>query len=172
MRDEGGVTAYIGLGANLGEPAAQLRAALALIDEQEAIALRQHSNFYRSAALLSADNDDEQDDYCNAVAEIRTQLSAVDLLASLQRIEQQMGRDRNVARWSARCIDLDLLLYGDATIQLPDLIVPHPEMHKRNFVIVPLQEIVVAAAIPNVGSLQELAVQLGSVGLEKWRQDA
>lgn len=172
MQDAAWVKAYIGLGANLGEPLAQLRKALNLLDESENIELIQHSSFYRSVALLNANNNAAQDDYCNAVAEIRTGLNAHDLLAVLQTIEQQMGRDRSVARWSARCIDLDLLLYADENINSADLVVPHPEMHKRNFVMTPLREIAPTAVISDFGTVQHLALRVGNRGLTMWEQDA
>jgi len=124
--------AYIGLGANLGPARATLvRAArdLSAIPGVEDLIL---SRFYRSAPI-----DSDGPDYINAAASIQTRLTARSLLAALQKIELGHGRLRPY-RNAPRTLDLDLLLYGDQRIDDPDLIVPHPRMHERAFVLRPL----------------------------------
>jgi 2-amino-4-hydroxy-6-hydroxymethyldihydropteridine diphosphokinase len=129
------VTAYIGLGANLGQPVQALRDALTRIGQLPETTLAKHSSLYRSAPV-----DAQGPDYINAVAEVSTRLSAPELHAQLQRIETDAGRERSY-RNAPRTMDLDLLLFGSATIASARLQVPHPRMHERAFVLVPLAEI-------------------------------
>ena len=129
------VVAYIGLGANLGDPPAALAAALAQIDALPGTRVRCRSSFYRSAPVDAAGPD-----YVNAVAEISSTLAPHDLLVQLQRIEREAGRERPYPH-APRTLDLDLLLYGEERIDTPALTVPHPRMHQRAFVLVPLAEI-------------------------------
>jgi 2-amino-4-hydroxy-6-hydroxymethyldihydropteridine diphosphokinase len=130
------VVAYIGLGANLGEPRRQLEKALAKLAAVEEVQVLAVSTFYLNPPLGPQD----QPWYVNAVAAIRTRLAAEDLLRVLQQIEADLGRVRG-ERWGPRAIDLDLLLYDGEIIFTPELIVPHPEMHRRAFVLLPLAEI-------------------------------
>ena len=125
--------AFVGLGANLGDPEHQLRRALALLDREPQVAVAAVSALYRSAPLGPAG----QPDYVNAAAALDTDLSAVDLLDRLLDIEKALGRRRG-ERWGPRHIDLDLLLYGSEIIDTPRLRVPHPELAQRNFVLQPL----------------------------------
>ncbi|MCL4502231.1 MAG: 2-amino-4-hydroxy-6-hydroxymethyldihydropteridine diphosphokinase [Deltaproteobacteria bacterium] len=139
------VLAYIGLGSNLDDPATQLRRALkelAAIDEVE---VREISSFYLNPPL----GPKAQPWYVNAVAQVRTRLTPEELLRSLQRLETAMGRKRG-ERWGPRVIDLDLLLYGGEIIQTPELVLPHPEMHRRAFVLAPLAEIAPEAWHPGL----------------------
>ena len=129
------VTAFIGLGANLGDPQRALREALQGIARLPATALVRSSRVYRSEPV-----DAGGPDYFNAVAEVRTGLSAPELLAGLQALEQAAGRERPY-RNAPRTLDLDLLLYGDARIASATLTVPHPRMRERAFVLLPLQEL-------------------------------
>ncbi|RJP63723.1 MAG: 2-amino-4-hydroxy-6-hydroxymethyldihydropteridine diphosphokinase [Comamonadaceae bacterium] len=129
------VTAYIALGANLGEPAQALRDALRELGSTSGVRLVRASSLYRTAPV-----DSSGPDYLNAVAEISTTLTAPALLDALQAIEQQAGRERPY-RNAPRTLDLDLLLYGDARIDSPRLTVPHPRMGERAFVLLPLAEI-------------------------------
>lgn len=129
------VTAYIGLGANLGDARAALQQAVQALQALvggDAVAV---SSLYRSAPI-----DSSGPDYLNAVACLRTRLSAPDLLAALQRIENDAGRERPY-RNAPRTLDLDLLRYGTARIDSPNLTVPHPRMHERAFVLLPLAEL-------------------------------
>ena len=130
------VLAYIGLGANLGEPAAQLRRALAELAALDEVEVLQVSGFYLNPPL----GPPEQPWYVNAVAQVRTRLTPEELLRALHRLETALGRVRG-ERWGPRVIDLDLLLYDGEIIQTPELVLPHPEMHRRAFVLAPLAEI-------------------------------
>lgn len=137
------VRAYIGLGANLGDAAGALRAAVMTLRQLPGSRVQEVSSLYRTAAL---DSDSGRSlptgggDYLNAVVALDTGLTAPDLLAQLQAIEQEAGRQRSY-RNAPRTLDLDLLLYGDARIQSAQLTVPHPRMVLRAFVLVPLAEI-------------------------------
>lgn len=129
------VTAYIALGANLGDPAASLVRAMDAMAAIQGVTLLKRSSLYRSAPL-----DSSGPDYVNAVVEIETLLSAPALLAALQRIEQLAGRERT-SRNAPRTLDLDLLTYGAASIASTVLVIPHPRMFERAFVLAPLAEI-------------------------------
>lgn len=129
------VTAYIGLGANLGDARKSLEQALASIGTLPGTQLVKTSSMYRSAPVHA-----DGPDYTNAVAEISTALSAHELLAGLQAIEQQHGRARPYPN-APRTLDLDILLYGHDTVNEPELQIPHPRMHERAFVLLPLSEL-------------------------------
>ncbi|MDB5874403.1 MAG: 2-amino-4-hydroxy-6-hydroxymethyldihydropteridine diphosphokinase [Ramlibacter sp.] len=129
------VTAYIALGANLGEPTQAVCEALVHIGELPDTSVVRHSSLYRTAPV-----DSSGPDYINAVAEVATRLTAFELLAQLQSLEQEAGRERPY-RNAPRTLDLDLLLFGDARIDSASLQVPHPRMNQRAFVLVPLAEI-------------------------------
>ena len=129
------VTAFVALGANLGDPAQALREALQRLSETPGVRLVRASSLYRTAPI-----DSSGPDYLNAVAEIATTLTAPDLLTALQAIEQGAGRERPY-RNAPRTLDLDLLLYGSARIHSATLIVPHPRIGVLAFVLVPLSEI-------------------------------
>ncbi len=133
MRDA--VRAYIGLGANLGDAAQTLRQALEGLQRSANVELVAVSALYCSAPV-----DAQGPDFTNAVAAVDTTLSAPDLLALLLALEARAGRERPY-RNAPRTLDLDLLLYGDATIASPALTVPHPRMQERAFVLVPMAEI-------------------------------
>ncbi len=130
------VIAYLGLGANLGDPEAQLQEALKRLNQAEEVEVSRVSTFYRNPPLGPAN----QPWYINAVARVRTRLGPEELLRLVQQIEADMGRVRG-ERWGPRVIDLDLLLYNGEVIFTPDLVVPHPEMQHRGFVLAPLAEI-------------------------------
>lgn len=141
---------YVALGANLGDPVAQLKAALCDLAAWPTMTLLQSSSFYASAPVGYT----EQPDFVNAVCELETDLSAPDVLAALLAIEAANGRRREFKN-SPRTLDLDLILYGQSHIDLPELTVPHPRMHERAFVILPLLEIAPAAQIPGLGAAQD-----------------
>jgi len=129
------VTAYIALGANLGDPQAALLQSIDDLAQTPDITLVCRSSLYLTAPIESSGPD-----YVNAVVEISTVLTAPDLWAAMQRIESKAGRDRPYPN-APRTLDLDLLLYGTASIQSAALVVPHPRMGERAFVLVPLAEI-------------------------------
>jgi 2-amino-4-hydroxy-6-hydroxymethyldihydropteridine diphosphokinase len=129
------VTAFIGLGANLGDAQAALQATLQGLAHLPETRLLRSSRIYRSAPV-----DAGGPDYLNAVAQLETRLTAPALLAHLQALEQAAGRERPY-RNAPRTLDLDLLLYGSARIESARLIVPHPRLRQRAFVLLPLQEL-------------------------------
>jgi 2-amino-4-hydroxy-6-hydroxymethyldihydropteridine diphosphokinase len=131
------MNAWIGLGSNLGNPAAQLKEALLQLENTPGIELRKISGIYRSAPWGNPD----QDDFLNAVAMVETGLQPAELLDVLLQVEQQMRRDRSAGRWGPRCIDLDLLTYDDLVMKSPKLELPHPRMHLRAFVLRPVLEL-------------------------------
>ena len=127
---------YIGLGSNLGEREAQIRLALDDLARLPGSRLVRASSLYDSEPL----GDVEQPNFLNAVAELETELTPRQLLWNLQLIERRLGRTRT-RRWGPRTIDLDLLLYGPLVVEEPDLQIPHAEMTRRSFVLVPLVEL-------------------------------
>jgi len=146
------VEVFIGLGSNQGDAIANICNA---IDELESIAgarLEQCSSLYRSAPIGYLD----QPGFINAVCRIEAGLSAPDLLQRLQHLERKAGRQPGGVRWGPRVLDLDLLLYGDAVLETDSLVVPHPRMHERAFVLYPLQEIAPDLQVPGHGSVDEL----------------
>jgi 2-amino-4-hydroxy-6-hydroxymethyldihydropteridine diphosphokinase len=128
-----GVVAFIGIGANMGRPASACREAFSRLAEIPGVRLLRKSPLYRTEPV----GPQEQTWFINAVAEIRTELSPRQLFSALKETERHMGRIEG-ARWGPRVIDLDLLLYGQEVVREEGLVVPHPEMHRRRFVLVPL----------------------------------
>lgn len=153
---------FIGLGSNLTEPQEQLRSALESIGEIPHSRLLRSSSFYRSAAVGPGD----QPDYINAVAELETSLSPLDLLDHLQAIEKAHGRERTI-HWGARTLDLDILLFGQQQIDELRLQVPHPRMTERNFVLEPLAELEAELLLPSGESVQTLLQQCPANRLDK-----
>lgn len=129
------VTAFVGIGANLGDAQATVRGAVAALGRLPETRLVAASRLYRSAPV-----DAGGPDFINAVAQVETTLTAPALLAQLQRLEQDAGRERPY-RNAPRTLDLDLLLFGDGRIASPALTVPHPRLAERAFVLLPLHEL-------------------------------
>lgn len=154
---------FVGLGANLGEPAVQLQAALRALDALPQTQLKKVSSFYRSAAIGPAG----QPDYCNAVAQLETILTPEALLDALLVIEDAAGRVRG-ERWGARVLDLDLLTHGDTRCSTARLTLPHPALAERDFVLLPLAEIAPEALIPGLGTASELLARLPTTQLAHW----
>jgi 2-amino-4-hydroxy-6-hydroxymethyldihydropteridine diphosphokinase len=138
------VTAYIALGANLGDRRANLDAAIAHLRNTPGVRVTKVSSYIDNPAVGGPADSPA---FLNAAAEVETELSPRELLDRLLAIEQEMGRQRR-EKWGPRVIDLDLLLYGDAIVSEPNLQVPHPLMHERRFVIEPLVEIAPDAMHP------------------------
>ncbi|MEE9350672.1 MAG: 2-amino-4-hydroxy-6-hydroxymethyldihydropteridine diphosphokinase [Thiotrichaceae bacterium] len=136
---------YIALGSNLGKSAETLRSALTALSAHSDITLIQSSSLYGSKPHGPQD----QPDYVNAVAKIDTSLKPLELLDELQQVENAHNRTRTGQRWGARTLDLDLLLYGDMKIDSKRLVVPHPRMTERSFVLYPLDEISNELIFPN-----------------------
>ena len=140
------ITAYIGLGANLNDPVAQIEQALVELDRLPHTRVVARSLLYSSAPVGCVD----QPDFINAVAQLHTTLAPRVLLAALLDIEQQHGRARSF-RNAPRTLDLDLLLYGTAHFHEDDLTLPHPRMTERAFVLLPLTEIAPDLIVPGHG---------------------
>ena len=154
--------AWIGLGANLGDAAATLRAALAALGHLPDTRLVACSSLYRSAPI-----DAVGPDFFNAVAQVVTTRDPLALLDALQAIEQRFGRERPY-RNAPRTLDLDLLLYGDAVWRTARLTLPHPRLHERAFVLHPLAELLPTdAALPMHGSLGDALAAVGTQAIER-----
>ncbi|GAB1595875.1 2-amino-4-hydroxy-6-hydroxymethyldihydropteridine diphosphokinase [Lysobacter claricitrinus] len=160
------VEAYIGLGANIGDAAATICLAFDRLDAHGGIEVVARSSLYRTPAWGVT----EQPDFVNAVAKVVTMLTPQQLLAGLLQLERDAGRDRRTARrWGPRELDLDLLLYGDAVIDEDGLRVPHPHLHERAFVLVPLAEIAPALDIPGHGPVAALRGRVATADIEALR---
>lgn len=156
--------AYLALGSNLGDPVRQLVAARAMINTIPGVAIVRASSLYQSPAWGS---DEPQPDYINAVIAIRTTLSAAELWRAASRIEAAHGRIRSGARNAARTLDIDLLLYGDTAIQTADLTLPHPRMHERDFVLMPLDEIAADVVILGRGKASDCLQEIRPTQIQK-----
>ncbi|TVR96585.1 MAG: 2-amino-4-hydroxy-6-hydroxymethyldihydropteridine diphosphokinase [Wenzhouxiangellaceae bacterium] len=157
--------AWIGLGSNQGDCRAVLRRASALLARLPNTQLRAVSPIYQTAPWGNTD----QPDFLNAVAKIATDLSPRDLLEALLDIELQLGRERVGPRWGPRLIDLDLLVYEGANLDEPDLTVPHPRMHQRAFVLVPLADLSPDLLVEGQGRVSALLEALDVAELEAVR---
>lgn len=138
------VIAYVGLGANLGSAEQTIVGALQALDDLPGTRVLRRSSLYRSAPFQASGSD-----YINAVAALRTHLCAPELLAALQGLEKAAGRERPYPN-APRTLDLDLLSFGDARIDSPQLTVPHPRMSERAFVLLPLAEIAADRVSPEL----------------------
>jgi len=149
------VIAYVGLGSNMGDKRANLSRALDLLAIAPGIELLRTAPCYATAPVGYT----QQDWFLNTVTELETQLPPLELLRLLLGLEEEMGRVRLVT-WGPRIIDLDLLLYGQTTLESPELTLPHPRMHQRAFVLVPLADLAPKLEILGLGRALDLAVQL------------
>jgi len=138
------VDAYIGIGANLGERESTMKRALKMLDEHSDVDVMEVSKFIETEPVGGPPN---QPKFLNGAVHVETMLAAESLLNEMQSVEKRLGRTRETP-WGPRTIDLDLLLYGDAIIDEPRLKVPHPRMHERLFVLIPLAEIAPDAIHP------------------------
>lgn len=129
-------TAYLGLGANLGDRLATLQQAVDLLNAQPSLGVEASSRVWETDPVGGP----EQPDYLNVVVRVETELDPAELLAACQRVEEALGRVREV-RWGPRTIDVDVLLFDDVAIDEPALSVPHPRMLERAFVLLPLLEL-------------------------------
>jgi 2-amino-4-hydroxy-6-hydroxymethyldihydropteridine diphosphokinase len=158
------VTAYIGLGANLGDREANIREALSELN-RSGCRLTRASSIYETTPVGYSD----QPDFLNAVAEIETNLEPLELLTALGTIEQRIGREETF-KWGPRTIDLDILLYGENAFTEENLEIPHPEMHRRAFVLTPLAEIAPEIKHPVSGlTAREMSANVGAEGIRLFR---
>ena len=154
------VSAWVGIGSNLNDPEQQVQRAFVALGELPDTQLRVQSSLYRTAPMGPQD----QPDYINAVAEVATRLDAAALLAQLQAIETDAGRQRGI-KWGPRSLDLDLLTYGKERINRPGLKVPHPGIGERNFVLLPLLSVAPELEIPGLGPVHQLAADIDREGV-------
>jgi 2-amino-4-hydroxy-6-hydroxymethyldihydropteridine diphosphokinase len=157
------VTAYIGLGANLGDPRGQLEAAVADLAAVQGVRLLAVSSVYESDPVGPVS---EQPQFLNAVAKVVTTLDPAALLAALHGIEDELGRERTI-RFGPRTADLDLLLYGDLTRTDPALLLPHPRIAERRFVLDPLAELAPALELPDGRRVRELLTHVAEQGVRR-----
>lgn len=157
-----GHRAYIGLGSNLEQPQQQVCAAMSALGELPDTRLLARSSLYHSAPVGYAD----QPDFINAVALIETALAPQALLQGLLALEQQFGRVRTFLN-APRTLDLDILLYDDLVIADTNLVVPHPRMHERAFVLLPLAELAAGLQIPGKGSVSEWLHRCGDQSVQR-----
>jgi 2-amino-4-hydroxy-6-hydroxymethyldihydropteridine diphosphokinase len=154
--------AFIGIGANLGDARQALKDAIVCLAQQVGITVLAKSSFYRTAPV-----DASGDDYFNAVVKVETSFTAPQLLRICHHIEDQFGRERPFHN-APRTLDLDLLLFDDEVIgDAPSLIVPHPRMHERAFVLAPLAELAPALEIPGRGRVAALLPGVADQAIER-----
>lgn len=155
--------AYIGLGSNLQNPVQQITTAIEQLMQLPSSSLHTHSSLYLSRPMGPPD----QPAYINAVAWLKTKLHVITLLTELQAIERLHGRIRKTEHWGPRTLDLDILVYGNYSYTSQDLIVPHPGIKQREFVLYPLHEINKNLMIPGLGSVHRIKQRCPSKGLIK-----
>lgn len=160
--------AYIALGSNLNDPLSQVEAAFRALAGLPETELTRRSPSYRNPAVGPG----RQPEFINAVAEVLTGLDPYALLDAVKEIEAAQGRESDVERWAPRVIDLDIVLFGNLHMRDERLTLPHPEMHRRRFVLKPLSDIVPELEIPGHGQLRNLLqrapahelIQVASIG--------
>ncbi|CCN45182.1 2-amino-4-hydroxy-6-hydroxymethyldihyropteridine pyrophosphokinase [Vibrio nigripulchritudo MADA3029] len=158
------ITVYIAVGSNLSDPVTQALQGI------EALKSIPNTEFVRASSLYSSTpmGPQNQPDYINAVVEVQTSLTPLELLNSTQKIELEQGRVRKDERWGPRTLDLDIVLYGNEVIDSERLTVPHYGMKVREFVLYPLAEIAPSLTLPDGTQLQTLLKQVDRNGLNVW----
>jgi 2-amino-4-hydroxy-6-hydroxymethyldihydropteridine diphosphokinase len=156
------VISYLSLGSNLGNKRTNLKRAVTFINEHPQIKLIAQSSVYETKPVGYR----KQPDFLNLVIKIETTLSPQQLWQVVQKIEKKIGRKPTV-RWGPRLIDIDILLYNDLTLTQPDLEIPHPELEKRAFVLIPLQEIAPGIRLPSGNNLASLIKNLPKQGVKR-----
>jgi len=157
------VPAYVALGSNLDDPLEQVERGMAALAALPDTLLVLRSSLYRTRPFGPV----EQPDFINAAAGLLTRLEAAEFLAQLKALETGLGRERPVVRWGPRRIDLDLLVHGGTRIAGPDLVVPHPGIPERAFVLVPLAEFAPDLVVPGRGRVRDLLARVDSADLER-----
>jgi 2-amino-4-hydroxy-6-hydroxymethyldihydropteridine diphosphokinase len=151
------VRSFVGLGSNLGDPQAQIRRALELLEAENGVEIVAVSSLRETDPV----GFEEQPRFLNGAVELGTTLSAPELLERLLAIERRLGRVRGSGpRFGPRTIDLDLLLYGDEVVEEAGLVVPHPRLHERRFALEPLAELDPSLEVPGRGPVQALLAGL------------
>ncbi|MCH9745713.1 MAG: 2-amino-4-hydroxy-6-hydroxymethyldihydropteridine diphosphokinase [Proteobacteria bacterium] len=154
--------AYIGLGSNLNNPRQQIKTAVMALHTAKDIEVVNLSSLYQSPPV----DNSKQPDYINAIAQVNTHLTPLELLYVCQNIETQQHRVRE-KKWGARTIDLDIITYGVQVVASKQLVIPHPEMMNRAFVLIPLAELEPDLKVPVLGSIQDIIQELGDYQLTK-----
>jgi 2-amino-4-hydroxy-6-hydroxymethyldihydropteridine diphosphokinase len=163
VRPDDPVRAFVGLGGNQGDVETTLVEAMWAVDALPQTSIRRQSAIYRTPAWGRTD----QPHFLNAVIELQTRMVPRVLLDALLEIELRFGRVRRAEdRWGPRLLDLDLLLYGDETVDEPGLSLPHPRLHERAFVLVPLAEIAPDLLVPGRGKVRDLLAAVDADGIE------
>jgi len=166
----GGEIVYVAVGANLGDREATFASVIRSFEAESELLLLAASPVFETDPVGPG----EQGPYLNAVLRLRAWLAPSELLATLQRIEQALGRDRQreTERWGPRTIDLDIVLYGERCIEMPDLVVPHPRAHERAFVLRPLAELDPHRVHPRLGrTILEIAHSLSDLErVRRWHR--
>jgi 2-amino-4-hydroxy-6-hydroxymethyldihydropteridine diphosphokinase len=155
--------AYVGLGSNMRDPVAQVRAAFEALAALPQTMLVCRSSLYGSKPM----GEIAQPDFCNAVAGLLTGLGAAELLAAMRDVERRFGREPSRTRWGPRVLDLDLLSFAEQRSADPALLLPHPGIAERAFVLHPWREFAPDVLVPGIGRVAELAARLPSDGLWK-----
>lgn len=159
-----GVISLLGIGSNMGNPAANCAVADRCLSKIDGVTVLRRSSLYRTQPV----GVEGQGWFVNGVIEVRTALGPRSLMDALMGVEERMGRVRN-GRWGPRIIDIDILLYGQAVIDEEGLVIPHPRLHERRFVLVPLDEIAPYAIHPAFGvSVRGLLDRLQDTSAVEW----
>jgi 2-amino-4-hydroxy-6-hydroxymethyldihydropteridine diphosphokinase len=155
--------AYVGIGSNLKQPAIQVRRALQALSDLPQTRVELKSSLYGSEPLGPV----PQPQYVNAVAGLLTQLEVRTFFEALRDLETRLGRQAPRERWGPRLIDLDLLLFAEQRLDIPELTLPHPGIVQRNFVLYPLRELAPELTVPGCGRVAVLAARVDPAGI--WR---
>ena len=159
------ITVFIAVGSNLADPVTQANDAIEALKQLPKSQFKQSSNLYSSTPMGPQD----QPDYINAVVEITTELTPLELLDCTQAIEQEQGRVRKDERWGPRTLDLDIVLYGNEVMDSERLTVPHYGIKEREFVLYPLAEIAPNLTLPCGTRLEDLLKVVEQNGLRIWQ---
>lgn len=157
--------AFISIGSNIGDRFQHLKDSIQALHSHDRISVMSVSSIYETAPVGYTD----QADFLNVVISVATELDAHELLEACQGIEHELGRVRDI-RWGPRTVDIDILLYNNDNIETESLIVPHPRMHERAFVLIPLLEIAPAVVHPVTGSLYSEEAAVHDDGVRIWRE--
>jgi len=158
------IRVYLALGSNLADPLHQVQSALNALAAIPDTTLVATSSLYRTPPY----GPPNQPDFLNAAVALDTRLDAESLLNHTQRIELEQGRVRKAHRWGPRTLDLDIMLFGDQTLNTPRLIVPHYDMHNRAFMLLPLLEIAPELCLPDGTRLADILATLDSSSIRRW----
>ena len=155
--------AYVALGSNLSEPQRQVERAFEALAAMPGAKLVQRSGLWRSQPMGPQD----QPEFINAAAGLVTTTAPREFLTELKSIERRLGRNEPAVRWGPRSIDLDLLVFGDEELNEPGLVLPHPGLHQRNFVLYPLAEIAAELWVPGLARVCRLRERVSGAGIER-----